>query len=247
MNDGDSIFVDCGTTTMELVKYLQNKKITIVTNSWRVLSEIKDFSKIKVIMAPGEYDVISEGVLSSSTISFIQQYRVDKAFISTQGVDEHFDVCVPMDYDAQVKRSIMNCAKHAILLVDHTKFNQSYFAKHGNLKDFDVVITDCGMDVAIEVSDIVLVKNDLRKIAYALGLSKKTILNMNENIGMALLTVLLLFIGLFAGYVEMASGMFIHEFSILIVILNGMRLIKFQQKIDDHQVYNQQNKVALDM
>ena len=62
---------------------------------------------------------------------------------------------------------------------------------------------------------------------------------MNENIVMALLTVLLLFIGLFAGYVEMASGMFIHEFSILIVILNGMRLIKFQQKIDDHQVYNQ--------
>ena len=104
-----------------------------------------------------------------------------------------------------------------------------------------------GTDVAIEVSDIVLVKNDLRKIAYALGLSKKTILNMNENIVMALLTVLLLFIGLFAGYVEMASGMFIHEFSILIVILNGMRLIKFQQKIDDHQVYNQQNKVALDM
>lgn len=51
---------------------------------------------------------------------------------------------------------------------------------------------------------------------------------MNENIVMALLTVLLLFIGLFAGYVGMASGMFIHEFSILIVILNGMRLIKFQ-------------------
>ena len=104
-----------------------------------------------------------------------------------------------------------------------------------------------GADVAIDVSDIVLVKNDLRKIAYALGLSKKTILNMNENIVMALLTVLLLFIGLFAGYVEMASGMFIHEFSILIVILNGMRLIKFQQKIDDHQVHNQQNKVSLDM
>ena len=64
---------------------------------------------------------------------------------------------------------------------------------------------------------------------------------MNENIVMALLTVLLLFIGLFAGYVEMASGMFIHEFSILIVIN------QISTKIDDHQVYNQQNKVALDM
>lgn len=84
-----------------------------------------------------------------------------------------------------------------------------------------------GTDVAIDVSDIVLVKNDLKQIAYALSLSKKTILNMNENITIALITVLLLFIGLFAGYIEMASGMFIHEFSILVVILNGMRLLKF--------------------
>ena len=63
-------------------------------------------------------------------------------------------------------------------------------------------------------------------IDYALAISKRTVLNMNENIAIALLTVLLLFVGLFAGYVEMASGMFIHEFSILVVILNGMRLIK---------------------
>ena len=83
-----------------------------------------------------------------------------------------------------------------------------------------------GTDVAIDVADIVLVKNDLRKIDYALAISKRTVLNMNENIAIALLTVLLLFVGLFAGYVEMASGMFIHEFSILVVILNGMRLIK---------------------
>lgn len=83
-----------------------------------------------------------------------------------------------------------------------------------------------GTDVAIDVSDIVLVKSDLKQVAYALALSKKTILNMNENIVIALITVLLLFIGLFVGYIEMASGMFIHEVSILVVILNGMRLLK---------------------
>ena len=49
---------------------------------------------------------------------------------------------------------------------------------------------------------------------------------MNENILIALLTVVLLFIGLFVGYIEMASGMLIHELSILIVILNSMRLMK---------------------
>lgn len=83
-----------------------------------------------------------------------------------------------------------------------------------------------GTDVAVDVSDLVLVKNDLKQIAYVFSLSKRTILNMNENIAIALLTVLILFIGLFVGYIEMASGMLVHELSILVVILNGMRLLK---------------------
>lgn len=101
-----------------------------------------------------------------------------------------------------------------------------------------------GTDVAVDVSDIVLVKNDLRKIAYTLSISKRTVLNMNENIVIALLTVLLLFIGLFAGYVEMASGMFIHEFSILVVILNGMRLIRNHRKVDNHQFSDKEKDLA---
>lgn len=89
-----------------------------------------------------------------------------------------------------------------------------------------IAVGNNGTDVAVDVSDIVLVKNDLKQVAYAFSLSKRTILNMNENIALALLTVLILFIGLFVGYIEMASGMLVHELSILVVILNGMRLLK---------------------
>lgn len=116
------------------------------------------------------------------------------------------------------------------------------------LANADIAIAiGSGTDVAVDVSDIVLVKNDLRKIADALSISKRTVLNMNENIGIALLTVLLLFIGLFTGYVEMANGMFIHEFSILVVILNGMRLIKNHRKVDGHQFSDKEKDLALNM
>mgnify|MGYP002351453332 CR=1 FL=1 len=135
-------------------------------------------------------------------------------------VDEVHGQMLPQDKAAFVKKE--RAKGHHIAFIGDG-INDSPALANANV----AIAVGSGTDVAIEVSDIVLVKNDLRKIAYALGLSKKTILNMNENIVMALLTVLLLFIGLFAGYVEMASGMFIHEFSILIVILNGMRLIKF--------------------
>ena len=83
-----------------------------------------------------------------------------------------------------------------------------------------------GTDVAIDVSDLVLVKGKLDALATGVQLAQQTMNNMKQNIAIALLTVILLFIGLFAGYIEMASGMLIHELSILLVVLNSLRLIR---------------------
>lgn len=83
-----------------------------------------------------------------------------------------------------------------------------------------------GTDVAIDVSDLVLVKDQFSQLPTAVRFANKTIANMRQNIAISLLTVALLFIGLFAGYVEMGLGMLIHELSILVVTANGMRLLR---------------------
>ncbi|MCF1685686.1 heavy metal translocating P-type ATPase [Tetragenococcus halophilus] len=82
-----------------------------------------------------------------------------------------------------------------------------------------------GTEIAIETSDIVLMKSSFEKLADAYRLTKRILRNMQENILISLGTVLLLLLGLVLGYIYMASGMFIHELSILIVIFNGMRLL----------------------
>ena len=81
-----------------------------------------------------------------------------------------------------------------------------------------------GTDVAIDNSDVVLIKSDLKSLVRSLKLSKKAVLTLYENIAIAVGTVVLLLIGLFAGYIHMSIGMLIHEASILVVILNAMRL-----------------------
>ena len=87
-----------------------------------------------------------------------------------------------------------------------------------------------GTDVAIDNSDVVLIKSDLRSLVRSLKLSKKTVLTLYENIAIAVGTVVLLLIGLFAGYIHMSIGMLIHEASILVVILNAMRLLIHNKK-----------------
>lgn len=86
-----------------------------------------------------------------------------------------------------------------------------------------------GTDVAIEVSDVVLMNSDIRRLPHAYGLAKKTYGNMIQNIVIAVGVVIFLLASLvFSSWMNMSIGMFVHEASILAVILNGMRLINYK-------------------
>ena len=86
-----------------------------------------------------------------------------------------------------------------------------------------------GTDVAIETSDVVLMNSDFSRLPHALGLTKATARNMKQNILIAVGVVLiLLFSVFFSDWMNMSIGMLVHEGSILVVIFNGMRLLKYQ-------------------
>ena len=85
-----------------------------------------------------------------------------------------------------------------------------------------------GTDVAIETSDVVLMNSDFSRLPHALGLTKATARNMRQNIVIAVGVVfILLFSLLFSDWMNMSIGMLVHEGSILAVIVNGMRLLRY--------------------
>ena len=86
-----------------------------------------------------------------------------------------------------------------------------------------------GTDVAIETSDVVLMKSDLGRLPHALGLTKATTSNMRQNIVIAVGVVLVLLASVFfSDWMNMSIAMLVHEASILVVILNGMRLLGYK-------------------
>ena len=83
-----------------------------------------------------------------------------------------------------------------------------------------------GTDVAIETSDIVLMNSEFNRLVQALTLAKATTRNMKQNIFIAVgVVVFLLLSVLFSNWISMGIGMFVHEASILVVILNAIRLL----------------------
>lgn len=86
-----------------------------------------------------------------------------------------------------------------------------------------------GTDVAIETSDVVLMNSDFNHLAHALGLTKSISRNMKQNIVIAVGVVIILLTGLlFSDWMSMSIGMLAHEASIFLVILNGMRLLRYR-------------------
>ncbi|RXJ02733.1 cadmium-translocating P-type ATPase [Anaerobacillus alkaliphilus] len=83
-----------------------------------------------------------------------------------------------------------------------------------------------GTDVAIETADIVLVKNDLSKIAKAINLSKRMNKIIKQNILFSISVIVLLIIGNFFQQVSLPLGVIGHEGSTILVILNGLRLLR---------------------
>ena len=92
--------------------------------------------------------------------------------------------------------------------------------------DVGIAMGTAGTPVAIETADVALTTDRLPRAAEALDISRRTVRVMRQNITLALATVAVLLVGVLAREVHMAGGMLVHQGSVLLVILNAMRLLR---------------------
>src|SRR5699024_7693720 len=94
--------------------------------------------------------------------------------------------------------------------------------------DIGIAMGEGGTDISMETADVVLMADKLKQFTHALSLSKATIRNMKPDTLCAVAPAVFVWLGGLQGDDHLASGMFIHEASVLLVIVNGMRLITFK-------------------
>jgi Zn2+/Cd2+-exporting ATPase len=78
----------------------------------------------------------------------------------------------------------------------------------------------------VETADVGVLSGKLLRIADAIDLSRRTSRVVRQNLAVALFTVGALLAGVLAGEVMMAAGMLVHQLSVLVVVLNAMRLLR---------------------
>ncbi|WP_210367334.1 cation-translocating P-type ATPase [Bacillus sp. REN3] len=137
------------------------------------------------------------------------------------GLDEAYAELLPEDKVAMIEK--LKEAGHHVAMAGDGINDAPAIA----MADIGLAMGKSGTDVSMETADVVLMADRLDQFAHAYSLAKATVRNMKQNTFFAVGTVVLLLIGVLLGKVFLASGMLIHELSVLIVILNATRLIRY--------------------
>jgi len=150
LGEGDTIYLDGGSTVLELAKLLRNNsKLTVVTNSLKAASELSSGGP-RLILIGGELRRRSQTVVGSLTRGTLERIHLDKAFMGTMGftIDEGLTTTDPNE--AFTKELVMSRAEQVILLADSAKAGRVSFARAGSVDDIDMLITDCGIEDSLE-------------------------------------------------------------------------------------------------
>ncbi|NQU09313.1 DeoR/GlpR transcriptional regulator [bacterium] len=139
---GDTIYLDGGSTVLELARLLRDRtNITVVTNSLRAATELAGHGP-RLIVIGGELRRLSQTMVGPLTRLTLHELHLDKAFMGTIGVSVAEGLTTTDPGEAYTKELVMNQARQVILLADSSKAGQVSFARAGALDRLQVLITD---------------------------------------------------------------------------------------------------------
>jgi DeoR family transcriptional regulator, fructose operon transcriptional repressor len=149
ISDNDIVFIESGTTCLELVKLLNSKKnLTIITAAPHILFELSNQKNNNgfngEVMCCGGYlrGDPDDLFIGERAIEFFNNLRINVAFFGILGINIADGFMVSNTFEAALLKKVMSVSNKSIGLADSSKFNKFSFIKVGPVEIFDEIITD---------------------------------------------------------------------------------------------------------
>lgn len=143
IEDGSTIYLDCGTTVRELAMEITGlKKLTVYSNSLLVCNTLCSFPNISLFILPGRFDVNSMGATDTSTLMYLQQIRFDAAFFGAEAIHPDYGFMVPDANDCNCKRMVLAHVSKSFVLSDSSKLYFRSRCIYAQPNEVNTLITD---------------------------------------------------------------------------------------------------------
>ena len=152
ITEGDVIYLDAGTTTSEMIPFLKDRAVTVVTNSVGLAAHLVE-ARIATIVLGGRIKLTTDAVVGSQALEQLKQYRFNKAFMGMNGVHLDSGYSTPDPEEAILKRAAIQQAEEAFVLVDHSKFNQTSFVSVAPLSAASILTDTCPLVIHDQITE----------------------------------------------------------------------------------------------
>jgi len=147
IEDGDIIFIDCGSTLSLLTKFISKFGfLTVITNSLPIIAELINFTNIRLSLIGGEIANERQAVYGPVTQKNIEMYHADKAFVGADGVSLKNGLSSYDEKDAAITLRMMENSDEVFLLCDSSKIEKNSFIKFSPIEKVHHLITDSRID-----------------------------------------------------------------------------------------------------
>jgi DeoR family transcriptional regulator of aga operon len=146
IRDGETVIIDSGSTTVEIVKNLGGiRQLNVITNALNIVNQLMSYTNFNVIIPGGYLRQNSMSLVGPLAENNLHGFYVDKLFLSTDGFDTDHGIYTPNIDEAHLNIAMINIAKDVILVTDSSKFKRKSLALICTIDKLKTVITDRGI------------------------------------------------------------------------------------------------------
>lgn len=143
IQDGDTIFLGSGTTTLEVARNLAGKRnLTVITNALTVANQLAANEDITLIMTGGVLRHSETSLTGHLVEQTLKELRADKVFISIRSISLEEGLTSDDFLETLTDRAILGFARQVILVADHTKFDKTSTVRVAPITAVQTIVTD---------------------------------------------------------------------------------------------------------
>ena len=126
------------------------KRLTIISNSLLIITELSNVEGFNVILAGGILNIKEQAFFGQITERILDEFIVDKAFISVSSLSMRNGVTdYPLE-EVQVQKKLLNISQKSIILADSSKLESTSLIKVSDITDMDLLVTDSNISSEVK-------------------------------------------------------------------------------------------------
>jgi len=145
VEEGQTVMIDIGTTTLQLARNLHGRNVTVITTSLAVFDELYRDPEITMILPGGVVRRNYHSLVGMIAESSLAQLRADIMFLGTSAVDSELAVWDSTMVEVPIKRAMIAASRSVVLLADEAKFGVTGLVRVCGGGDVDQIVTDSAL------------------------------------------------------------------------------------------------------